>query len=93
MEWQENLIENPRPQKTEPACRAGGDGGALDLVADYYHATRAGLPAMAGRLGAAYVTPVLYVPLLMITHITAFNLMLRREPKAAVSLASVAAAS
>ena len=67
--------------------------GALDLVLDYYHATRAGLPAMAGQLGAAYAIPVLYVPLLMITHITAFYLMLRREPKPAASLASAATAS
>jgi len=57
--------------------------GTVDLVLDYYHAVRAGLPAIAGQLGAAYVIPVLYVPLLMITHITAFYLLLRRAPKLA----------
>jgi len=67
--------------------------GALDLVLDYYHATRVDLPAIAGQLGAAYAIPVLYVPLLMITHITAFYMLLRREPKAATSLASAATAS
>jgi len=67
--------------------------GVLDLVLDYYHATRAGLPAIAGQLGAAYVIPVLYVPLLMITHVAAFYLMLRRESKPAASLASAATAS
>src|ERR1700723_3016539 len=46
--------------------------GATDILLDYYHATRLNLPAIAGQLGAAYVIPVLYVPLLMITHIAAF---------------------
>ena len=57
--------------------------GAIDLILDYYHAVRVGLPAMAGQLGAAYAIPVLYVPLLMITHVTAFYLLLRRAPKGA----------
>ena len=65
--------------------------GTLDLILDYYHATRVGLPAIAGQLGAAYVIPVLYVPLLMITHITAFYMLLRRQPKPMVSLATAAA--
>lgn len=51
--------------------------GAIDLLADYYHAVRAGLPAMAGQLGGAYAIPILYVPLLMITHVAAFELLLR----------------
>jgi hypothetical protein len=42
--------------------------GSGDLLLDYWHAVRAGLPDNAGALGAAYVIPVLYVPLLMITH-------------------------
>lgn len=55
--------------------------GTIDLVLDYYHAIRVSLPALAGQLGAAYVIPVIYVPALMITHITAFYLMIRPEPK------------
>ena len=51
--------------------------GATDLLLDYYHAIHANLPAMAGELGATYVIPILYVPLLMITHIAAFYLLLR----------------
>lgn len=66
--------------------------GVIDLMLDYYHATRFDLPAIAGQLGAAYFIPVLYVPLLMITHITAFYMLLRRQPKAAASLAAAAAA-
>jgi hypothetical protein len=57
--------------------------GALDLILDYYHAVRLDLPAVAGELGAAYVIPVIYVPLLMITHIIAFYLLLRPQPNAA----------
>lgn len=54
--------------------------GTIDLVLDYYHAIRFGLPALAGQLGAVYVIPVIYVPALMITHIAAFSLMIRRHP-------------
>lgn len=55
--------------------------GTIDLVLDYYHATRVGLPMLAGQLGAAYVIPVIYVPALMITHITAFYLLIRRASR------------
>jgi len=51
--------------------------GAADIVIDYYHATRAGLPAIAGQLGATYAIPILYVPLLMITHFAAFYWLVR----------------
>lgn len=53
--------------------------GTLDLVLDYYHAVRAGLPAMAGQLGTMYAIPVIYVPLLMITHVAAFYLLLHPQ--------------
>jgi hypothetical protein len=53
--------------------------GVGDLLLNYYHAIQAGLPERAGELGAAYVIPVIYVPLLMITHIAAFTLMLRPQ--------------
>jgi len=64
--------------------------GIADLVLDYYHAVRVGLPAMAGELGSTYVIPIIYVPALMITHITAFYLLLRSQPKAAMAGAVVA---
>ena len=51
--------------------------GATDIIVDYYHAIQAGLPAMAGQLGAAYAIVILYVPLLMITHVVAFYWLLR----------------
>src|ERR1700679_1935490 len=31
--------------------------GLSDVLVDYYHAIQAGLPALAGQLGAAYVIP------------------------------------
>lgn len=61
--------------------------GIVDLVLDYYHATRDNLPALAGQLGAAYVIPIIYVPLLMITHVAAFYLLLRPQPTAVGALA------
>lgn len=52
--------------------------GATDLIVDYYHAIQSDLPARAGELGATYAIPILYVPVLMITHVAAFFLLLRR---------------
>jgi hypothetical protein len=54
--------------------------GAVDLIVDYYHGNQIGLPALAGELGATYAIPILYVPLLMITHVIAFYLLARRAP-------------
>lgn len=51
--------------------------GAADILLDYYHATQVNLPAMAAELGATYAIPIIYVPLLMITHFTAFYLLVR----------------
>jgi hypothetical protein len=51
--------------------------GTVDLILDYYHATRVGLPAIAGQLGAAYAIPIIYVPALMITHLAAFYLLVQ----------------
>ena len=67
--------------------------GLTDLVVDYYHAIEIGLPAQAGELGAAYAIPIIYVPLLTITHVFAFYLLMRPQPKAAQALAADAAVS
>ena len=67
--------------------------GIVDLILDYYHAIQVGLPALAGQLGATYAIPILYVPLLMITHVVAFYLLLRPQPEAVRSLAGDTAAS
>jgi hypothetical protein len=67
--------------------------GVIDLVVDYYHAILVGLPAHAEWLAATYAIPIIYVPLLMITHIAAFYLLMRPQPKAAQALAVDAAVS
>jgi hypothetical protein len=51
--------------------------GAADILIDYYHGTLVGLPELAGQLGATYAIPILFVPLLMITHGLAFAVMAR----------------
>jgi hypothetical protein len=53
--------------------------GVADLLLAYGHAMQVGLPALAGELGAAYAIPILYVPLLMITHVAAFVLLRRQR--------------
>ena len=57
--------------------------GTTDLLLNYYHANQIGLPAIAGQLGATYVIPIIYVPVLMITHVIAFYLLARPHPAAA----------
>ncbi len=66
--------------------------GAVDIILDYYHAVQLGLPEVAGQLGAAYAIPIIYVPVLMITHCLAFYWLLRPQPKAARVLAGDAVA-
>ena len=66
--------------------------GTADLILDYYHAIRVGLPALAGQLGATYAIPTIYVPVLMITHFVAFYLLLRPQPKETRVLEDAAAA-
>src|SRR5215468_1084602 len=53
--------------------------GTADLIIDYYNATQLGLPAAAGELGSTYVIPIIYVPLLMITHVAAFYFLVRQQ--------------
>ncbi len=64
--------------------------GAADLLVNYYHGARFGLPERAGELAAVYWIPILYVPVLMITHILAFYLLVR-QPRAAQAFAGGAA--
>jgi hypothetical protein len=59
--------------------------GVTDILLDYYHANQIGLPAMAGQLGATYAIPILYVPMLMITHVVALYWLVRPQPKTALA--------
>jgi hypothetical protein len=67
--------------------------GAADLILDYYHAIQAGLPALAGELRSAYAIPILFVPVLMITHFAAFYFLLRPQPRTVHNLAGDTASS
>ncbi len=66
--------------------------GAADIIIDYYHGNQVGLAPMAGQLGATYAIPIIYVPLLMITHIVAFYLLIRPQAKTPRVLAGNGAA-
>lgn len=55
--------------------------GTIDIIVDYYHAISLGLAAHAGDLGATYAIPIIYVPLLMITHVAAFYLLVRPQQR------------
>lgn len=65
--------------------------GATDILVDYYHGNQLGLAPLAGELGATYAIPIIYVPLLMITHVAAFYLLLRPQFASARSLPGDAA--
>jgi hypothetical protein len=60
--------------------------GTTDIIFDYYHAIKVGLPALAGQLGATYVIPIIYVPALMITHMTAFYFLISPQTSATQTL-------
>ena len=63
--------------------------GAADIILDYYHAIQVNLPALAGELGSTYAIPIIYVPVLMITHVVAFYLLLRPRSERAPAAAAV----
>ena len=67
--------------------------GTADILVDYYHGNQVGLAALAGELGATYAIPIIYVPLLMITHVSALYLLAHRQPGTARVLAGDAATS
>src|SRR5579859_5091237 len=67
--------------------------GAADIIIDYYHGNQLGLAALAGELGATYAIPIIYVPTLMITHVAAFHLLARPQPRTTRVLAGDAGAS
>ena len=59
--------------------------GIADLLIDYYQAVRLDLPANAGQLGSMYWVPIIYVPVLMITHVYALYLLMRPERRGAIA--------
>jgi hypothetical protein len=67
--------------------------GMSDLLMDYYHAVHTHLPDVAGELGVAYAIPVIYVPLLMITHVVALRMLLRPPARQGMAQAGRVAAA
>ena len=63
--------------------------GAGDILIDYYHAIMAGIPAVAGEFGAMYAIPIVYVPILMITHVASLYLLLRQGREVQARAAAV----
>jgi hypothetical protein len=51
--------------------------GVADIIVDYFHAIQFGVDVNPGKLGATYAIPIIYVPLLVITHFAAFYLLAR----------------
>lgn len=65
--------------------------GAADLLDNFVNAIRFNLPETAGSFGAAYWIPILYVPLLLLTHGLAFYLLVRPAPTKLRSLKDLTA--
>jgi uncharacterized membrane protein len=53
--------------------------GAVDIIVDYFHGRQLASADFAGQLGAAYGIVIVYVPLLMVSHVTSFVLLLRPQ--------------
>ncbi len=53
--------------------------GTADLLNAFYQGARISLADTPGVLGAGYFLPILGVPLLLVTHILVFRLLMRKE--------------
>ncbi len=53
--------------------------GTADLLNAFYQGNRLSLANTPGLLGAGYFIPVLGVPLLLVTHVLVFRLLMRKE--------------
>jgi len=56
--------------------------GTADILNAFYQANHAGL--LAGQLGAAFFLPTLIVPMLLITHVVTFRILLQHQPAPAL---------
>ena len=65
--------------------------GTADLLNAFYQGDRLSLANTPGLLGAGYFIPVFGVPLLLITHVLAFRLLMRKEVAAISHVADRAA--
>lgn len=65
--------------------------GTADLLNAFYQGSRISLANVPGLLGAAYFIPVFGVPLLLVTHILVFRLLMRKEAATASNIVGRAA--
>jgi hypothetical protein len=56
--------------------------GTADLLNAFYQGSRISLANAPGVLGASYFLPVLGVPLLLVTHVLVFRLLMRKDTHA-----------
>jgi hypothetical protein len=63
--------------------------GTADLLNAFYQANHAGVGRAPGILGAAYFIPTFVVPLLLVSHVLVFRLLLRRNSVAASGAATL----
>ncbi len=56
--------------------------GTADLLNAFYQGNRLSLADTPGSLGAAFFIPVFGVPLLLVTHVLVFKLLMRKEAAA-----------
>ncbi len=65
--------------------------GTADLLNAFYQGSRISLAADPGVLGAAYFIPIFGVPLLLVTHVLVFRLLMHRQTAVASHTAGRAA--
>jgi hypothetical protein len=66
--------------------------GTADLLNAFYQGARISLADTPGVLGAGYFLPILGVPLLLVTHVLVFKLMLRKETAVSSRVTGIRAA-
>ncbi|AIE85688.1 hypothetical protein [Fimbriimonas ginsengisoli] len=77
------LVSYRRPKIFWPMVWLFNLAGMADLVIDTANAVRLDLPSVSGQLGANFAIPTIYVPVLFVTHVVAFGLLLRGEARGA----------
>lgn len=65
--------------------------GTADLLNAFYQGSHISLADTPGLLGAGYFIPIFGVPLLLVTHVLAFRLLMRKEAAAPSRVVSSAA--
>ncbi len=65
--------------------------GTADLLNAFYQGNRISLADTPGLLGAVYFLPILGVPLLLVTHILVFRVLMRKDAEVRLSAADRAA--